>query len=580
MGDVTDIGVSFRGGARRECQPPTRQLRRAVLRHASAILPAMAQDRSAEQAVAEPRRPRMGERFEALYYEELLHRVNPTGDIGLLTLWSPLRSAKRRLDSISPEILDGAQSRIAIVSNLYGDGMYAMFCNLLFNPQVRHLVAIGEDLGLPTCREIEAFLSDGLEDAELLGTPVKRIAGTDRVFSASPHFDERRLRRDLSFSYLGKLSSASLERDLSECLRELPLAGEGGTGMRVRVEMAGELDPEHSFQPSDPGAHQVVRRRPLDCWEELVARVLRFGRPVTLGSGSRLELLNVKTVITEPAEESAAVLAEHGFSLSRFRDYQQSMLRAELPKDTPYTYGNRLRGHFDQGGGGTDTLQTVIERLGANPHTRHAYIALWDTAADLPTGAAAERGGAPCLVTLAFRVTSDGVLALTASYRAHNLLIAWLENVYGLIAIQRHVAGQLELATGPITVFSHSLGVDPRNSAFQRARALADRWKRDDDRDQETGKYSLREDPNGYFVVSVDRAAGSIVAEHRFGGVLVKRYAGPRADGLASEISADMAVSLASHAIWLGVELARKEAMLGEDNRATARPAPAREEGP
>lgn len=120
--------------------------------------------------------------FEPLYHENLLHVVNGAGDVGLLTLWSPFRTVERKLEAACPELLDPARSRVAVVANLYGDGMLAMFCNLLFNPQVRHLVAVGEDLGLGTCDEIAAFLERGLEDDALLGSAVKRIPGTGRVF--------------------------------------------------------------------------------------------------------------------------------------------------------------------------------------------------------------------------------------------------------------------------------------------------------------------------------------------------------------------------------------------------------------
>jgi hypothetical protein len=237
------------------------------------------------------------------------------------------------------------------------------------------------------------------------------------------------------------------------------------------------------------------------------------------------------------------------------------MLKAELPEDASYTYGNRLRGHFQLRGGNMDTLQAAIDTLCANPETRHAYTALWDNGEDLTPSTSAEHRAGPCLVAIALR-RSDGALSLTATYRAHNLLIAWLENVYGLMAIQRYVAERVGMSLGPITVISHSLGIDPRNTAFERARALAERWTRDDDRDHERHKYSLRGDPNGYFVVTVDEAKRCIVAEHRFEGVLVKRYTGKQADKIAREISGDMSVSLVSHALWLGLELASKEAML------------------
>jgi hypothetical protein len=514
--------------------------------------------------------------FEALYHPELLHRVNPRGDVGVITLWSPFRTAKRKLDAISPELLDRERSRVAVVANLYGDGLYAMLCNLLFNPQVRHLVAVGEDLGLATCAEIEAFLENGLEDAQMLGARLRRIRGTQRLVPAIDEFDEARLRATLTFRYLGKLSTPDLPEELTSHLAGLTPTPPPEEADRIRVEIPTTVPEDYEYRPSELTAHQVTRPRPLDCWEELVVRGMRFGRPVTVAGGPRLELLNAKAVITDPVDEPAEVLRRYGFDRDRFVEYQAKMLEPELPADIAYTYGNRLRGYFDQGASGRDTLQTVIDTLRANPESRRAYISLWDTSADLAAPNPGSEPARPCLTTLAFRRT-DGNLALSATYRLHNLLTAWLENVYGLMAIQRHVAHATGMGIGPITVVSNSLGIDPRSPRYEFARALAENWKRDDDLDRETGKYTLREDPNGYFVVTVDEGEGCIVAEHRFGGLLIKQYRSDRADAITREVSADMAISLVSHALWLGRELARNEALLR--GRAGA-PADEAEEGP
>ncbi|MFI5009610.1 MAG: thymidylate synthase [Solirubrobacterales bacterium] len=507
--------------------------------------------------------------FQALYYPDLLELVNPSGDVGILTLWSPLRAVKRKLEALAPEILDPERSRVAVISNLYGDGMFAMFCNLLFNPQIRHLVALGQDLGLGASGEIAAFLERGLEDATLLGRPVKRIRGTDRVFPAVASFDEARLRSSLSFHELGRLSVPEVGERLLRLLEELPRAASPSTAEpggaapgreRVRVAIPMGVSDDHTRLPSDVTAHQVLRRGPLDCWEELVVRVVRFGRPVELSGGPRLELLNARAVIGEPAEDPPAALAAFGFDIARMRAYQEEILRPELPEGIAYTYGNRLRGCFNQGSS-TDTLASAIAALRADRRTRRAYISLWDSSADLSDAEAQDAPAKPCLTTLFFRVVEDR-LTLTATYRAHNLLTAWLENVYGLMAIQRHVALGADIQIGSLTVISHSLGIDPRNPRYELARAMAERWERDDDLDRRTGKYSLREDPNGYFLVTADAERGRIVAEHRFGGVLLKRYEAERAASIEREVSADMAVSLVSHALWLGRELTRCEQAL------------------
>ncbi len=502
-----------------------------------------------------------GPRFEPLYYGDRLHRVNPTGDVGILAMWSPLKAVERMLHARAPATLDARRSRVAVVANLYGDGMYAMFCNLLFNPQIRHLVAIGQDLGLGAASEITAFLAEGLEDAEMLGRAVKRVRGTGRFFPAVPEFDERRLREALSFHDLGRLSSPQLGARLQRLLEELPRS-DGAPGERIRVAIPTDISDHDAPLPSRADAHQVIRRAPLDCWEELVVRTVRFGRPVQLSDGPRLELLNARAVVTEPIEDPPAALASFGFDIERFRAYQAAMLAPELPEGISYTYGNRLRGYFDQVSS-ADTLQSTIELLQADRRTRRAFVSLWDSAADLARDEDGRERAKPCLATLFFRA-AEGRLTLTATYRVHNLLTAWLQNVYGLIAVQRHVARGADMEVGPLTVISHSLGIDPRNPRYEMARAIAERWSRDDDVDRRTGKSTLREDPSGYFMVSVDVEKGCIVAEHRFAGVLIKRYEAERAITIEQQVSADMAVSLVSHALWLGRELARGEQLLAQ----------------
>jgi Thymidylate synthase len=472
--------------------------------------------------------------FDALYYGDRVNVVNPLGDVGLITLWSPFRTVRRKLAGL----LDPAgDSRVAAVANLYGDGMLAMLCNLLWNPQVRHLVAVGEDLGLGTCDELDAFLAHGLEDDEMLGRPVWRVPGTARVFPVVPGFDAERLRRGITFRSFGKLSGEGLAERVSSYVRDLPNGAVRRD--RVRVELPEASEP--AFRPS--GSHEVVRARPLDCWEELVVRVMRFGRPVSLRKGRRLELVNAKAVITSPAVEDATELARYGFDLDRFRAYQERILDPVLPEGISYTYGNRL-----------SELPAVVDLLRADPQTRGAYVSLWERD-DL--GASSK----PCLTTLFFRV-SAGRLTLTATYRSHNLLWAWLENVYGLMAVLEHVASGAGLDPGPITVISHSLTIDPASPRLGVAQSVADGWKSDDDLDRVAGKYTLRQDPHGYFEVSADRERGVIVAEHRFSGMLVKRYEAARAVAIEREVVADMAVSLPSHAMWLGRELTAKERLL------------------
>jgi Thymidylate synthase len=487
--------------------------------------------------------------FVPLYFADRLRIVNPAGDVGLITLWSPVRTVERKLRTLDPELLSESRSRIAVIANLYGEGMYAMFCNLLYNPQIRHLVAVGEQVGLPTAAEIEGLLARGLEDVELMGRPMRRVPGTARFFPADAAFDVDRLRRQLSFRYLARLSDARFGDSLRSHLGGLARAAQP-RAERVRVDVDVGLPADYAYLPSNPLGHHVVRPSPLQAWRELVVRVMRFGRPTELADGERLALLDVKAVVTAPVEDPAAALAEHGFDLARLHDYQRGMLDPALPEGVAYAYGHRLRRWFE-----TDALQTVVSLLRDDPATRRAYISLWDTGHDLPGTLPP-----PCLATLWFQ-RLDERLTLTATYRAHNLLTGWLQNVYGLMAVLRHVAAGAGLEPGSITVLSHFLGVDPRSPRLAIAREIERSWKHDDEVDGD-GKVRLREDPHGYFAVSADRERGLIVAEHRYRGALIKRYEAERAVSIENEVAADMAVSLVSHALWLGRELTRKEQQL------------------
>lgn len=498
--------------------------------------------------------------FEPLYFSDRLHIINPAGDVGIVTLWSPFTAVERKFRLVLPHLLDPDQSRVVAIANLYGDGMYAMFCNLLYNPQVRHLVAVGEGLGLPVCAEIEAFLAYGLEDASMLGQKIKLIKGTKRAFPVDAKFDESRLRKNLSFKYLGKLSQKRLAENLARYIDSLPSRSVKGDLNRIHVRNPLLSLEEKSHLPSQVSAHQVVRSSPLDCWEELVVRCVRFGHPVQFRNGPGLELLNVKAVMTNPQPEPEEVLARYGFQLRDFNEYQRKIVQPGLPEDVRYTYGNRLRDYYPQQDGSKDTLRVIIDGLRLNLETRRGFIALWDSSKDLAT---IKQGWEypPCLTTLFFR-HHEGTLQLSATFRSHDLLAAWLENVYGLMAVQRHVADALHLDLGSITLTSHSLSIDLNSPRYQFALEISKRWRSDSNVDRLTNKRSLYLDPNGYFVVSVDTQEGCIVADHRLEGMLIKRYKADTAARIEREIIGDMAVSVVSHALWLGRELASKEQLL------------------
>jgi thymidylate synthase len=485
--------------------------------------------------------------FEALYYADRLKIVNPAGDVALCTLWSKVDSAIKILEDAGVD-LSPETSRLALATNLYGNGLPQMLRNLLWNPQIRHIVIVGKNLS--GSREwVLNFFEHGLEEVEFLGAKAHRIHNTSRTIDGSvlpEHFATR-----IQFAVLGDVGDAATKTGLKEFFDALP-AFEPCTVERVQPPPIPE--PTVTRFPTEARAQTIVRDTPMEAWSELIFRLYRFGhRNMVAKKGTqegRVELQNVKIVVERPREESDATLRQYGFSLEKFQGYQRRILDPVKPADLGYTYGNRLRGHFQHNGQLVDSLAIAGDRLRAKPDSRHAYITLWDNSRDLPEGS-----DTPCFVTAFFR-KFEGKLTLTATFRAHNAMEAWPENLYGLIAIQRFVAERAGMERGPITVISHSISIDL--PSLEKAKKVADGKESDEVRDA-NGKMGPRFDYNGAFTTTFDRATWELVVEHSFDGMKLHEYRGKSAEEIERQLARDVALSEISHALYLGREIARKE---------------------
>lgn len=466
--------------------------------------------------------------FVPLYYGDKLKIINPNGFVGVITLWSKVefvygKLAEQNID-LSPET-----SPIAAIGNLYGNGLKQLLRNLLYNPQITHLCVCGKNRS-GSLEELVNFFELGVEDYNVLGIRGKRVKGTKRILD---NLIEPGLFRTVpEITYVGDLTGESSVKQLANYFANLERPVPDGTLSRVKLE----LPPQKvSRFPSNPRSHTIVKDKPLEAWKELIFRIVRFGHLVHLKKGDRQELQNVKVIVENPVEEPAEELEKYGFELNRFHEYQREILNPAPPAgDTSYTYGNRIRKYFNN----VDSLQECIKRLNNDYQDRQCFITLWDTENDLKHGKSN-----PCLVSLFFRVFEDK-LTLTASFRTHNALDAWLENFYGLMAILNYVSKETGLEPGAITVFSHSISVNVEE--YERAKSIA-----------AEKRLEIEFDPNGYFQISVEE--GEIVVRHLFDGVVIDEYRGKKAERLQLLLARNRVVSDIGHAMYLGREIARAE---------------------
>jgi thymidylate synthase len=487
-------------------------------------------------------------RFEPVYYGDKLRVLNPEGDVAVVTLWNLVSSAITVFESAEIDI-SVETSRIAVVANLYGNGLPHMLRNLLWNPQIRHIVVVGKNLS-GSREHLMNFFQYGLEEVEFLGGPAFQIRNTKRtidglitpeMFTAHPRF-----------TVMGDIGSEETRTGLKEFFANLLVFKACAL---PRIEPPHIPEPEVTRFPSDPRGHRFSRKTVMEAWTELVFRLYRFGYRNTVMKSSgpeiRIELQNTSITVEDPSQESKEYLEKYGFSLDHFLEYQRNILEAFKPDGLSYSYGNRLRGYFMYKGEVVDSLDVVAKHLKKEPDSRHEYIALWDNNRDLVEGK-----GCPCFVSGFFR-QFEGGLTFTATFRVHNAMDGWPENLYGLMAIQKYVAGLAGLKIGSITVFSNSISIDP--SALEKAKKIAEDKKTDDVVDPITGKHSLRFDPNGEFTVTSDFEEREIIVEHSFEGVKIGEYRGKTAQEIEMQLSRDCAVSLISHALYLGRTIALEE---------------------
>ncbi|MFP4498451.1 MAG: thymidylate synthase [Vulcanimicrobiota bacterium] len=464
--------------------------------------------------------------FEPLYFNDKIITVNPCGYTGIVTLWSQPNWVLEKLKEADIDV-SSKTSPIAAVGNLYGNGLPELLRNLLYNPQISYIFIVGQDKS-ESARELKNYFIEGIEEKIFLGKKHYKIKGTSRLI-------DKMLNPSLfvnppTIMEIGDLTQPGSMKKLKEEFKTLKPSPCPFEVERVNIPLQ-KIETER--KPSNPRNHNIVEKDAITAWRELVYRIVRFGHLAHLRKGDRLELQNVRVVVEAPGFYSEQDMEKYNLDPEILENYYDDFFEPGLTPDISYTYGNRLSKYF-----GTDTIQAVIENFERDLENRQSFVSLWDTKRDLVA-----KTGHPCLVSLYFR-RFDHTLTLTANFRTHNLLDAWLVNFYGLLKVQNRVCHALQIEKGPITVISDSISIDPRH--LDRAKTII-----------EDRPFRVVMDPHGNF--SIELEEGQIVLKQFFNGVQIDEYRGARASRIQHELNRKFAVSDINHAIYLGRMLERAE---------------------
>lgn len=273
---------------------------------------------------------------------------------------------------------------------------------------------------------------------------------------------------------------------------------------------------------------------------EVIHRINRFGDDLTLGKGgTRRTLYGLDVHVSDPSQETDEKLERFNIDPSELREYQREILDKNIPPGNEYSYGNRMRAHF--GGDGLDKIAAMLKK---DPTDRYCTLSLWDTETDL-----IKRESNPCFILAHFSSTDSQKLMLTADFRTHNVVSAWLRNIYGLRAIQEYVSSQAGMQPGKINVKSRHISINPDDTNTPTLVKLVEKHR----------KVPINvNDPRGYFVISA--SGDQIIAEHHHPeGAKLTTYSARTAGEIKDQLRHDTAISDPDHAMWIGHELARAE---------------------
>ncbi|HNR26778.1 MAG TPA: thymidylate synthase [Methanobacteriaceae archaeon] len=192
-------------------------------------------------------------------------------------------------------------------------------------------------------------------------------------------------------------------------------------------------------------------------WESLVKRIINNGLEINDERGSlTLEILNTVVSVQKPLQLD--IPDGYFWRGEKLEKYAQQFL-SDDPQGFIYTYGNRLRKHFQ----GIDQIREAINRLKNCKESRRAISITWDPPTDT------KNDEVPCMIIVDFKIR-NGKLQTTGLWRSHDIYGAWFPNAVGLSYLASYVAKEVGVDVGTLTI--HSISAHIYEVNFDEARRV------------------------------------------------------------------------------------------------------------
>jgi len=481
------------------------------------------------------------------------------------------------------------KENLAIAANFYTPaGITGMVRNLLANPQIRHMIMLGNEYACASPNNA------GLQQAT--------SANALRAFFSKGITDERKVQGFESAVYFDKNIPTEMIRKVAESVQLIDLNSEmPNASIEEKAKKANallkSLPRKEPFmqKPMVFGFEEMNESLPFEggpliakagtipeTWLEMLQLIYTYGRKNLMNANTDRwvkEINNMVCVIEDPQNLD---LSLNPFliplTVEKIRAYQAEILSPELPAGKAYTYGNKLRAYYSPSAKelkellGNDALQNfefgkgefilenvkfkaesaeinqvqdMVETLKRDPYSKAVVAMTWHPADELLR----KHKSSPCLV-LVQAMVQDEKLNLLAFFRSHDMVQGWPENAYGMAAVQKEIADGIKVPCGILTVISGSAQIYNNyyaqvEQALKLYRPLKKEFK----------------DKKGNFEVQVNNEEIAVSLMHPETGQALRMWNGNTARELAWKISREISIG-GSHAIYLGEELQKAEIAL------------------
>lgn len=444
------------------------------------------------------------------YANQLIINPQAVAGIAIATGWT-------KKEEIWKNLSESAKQKVSVAGQLYSkEGINFIIRNLFLNPQINYLIVAGRDLS-GSIKEFKSFLSGDKKNFLHGEIPPERIKEFIDYFSKNSLFVE--------------------EAELESALKSFDASKLPEKWTENPIDFPDHLAEKADVFPSEKAGFRIEGKKVSEVWLKVLDRILKFGHEKMSSYGERQkELIDVMTIINGENPDEPFLPEFLYFNQQDLLNYYPQMMTDKVFEGVEYTYGSRLRNHK-----GINQIQGIIEELKKENFSRRAIAFTWDVEKDH------RNPKSPCLDLIQMLV-QDGVLYFTAYIRSNDMYRAWPQNAFGLLKIQKEIAGALGMIIDKLIIISCSAHIYERD--FLEAGNIIKENK---------PELECAMDPRGNFVIEVKN--GEIAAKHIDSqGVFIQEFKGKTAREIRDKISAF--VFDTAHALYLGEELLKAEQAL------------------